>query len=669
MSPPELTIPGGLAFGGDYNPEQWPRQTWDEDLRLMREAGVTMVTVGVFAWAQVEPREGEFVFDDLDEVLDRLHRGGIAVDLATATASRPPWLSTRYPEILPVDRDGHRYWPGSRQTFCPSSPIVRRHQLMLVDRLATRYADHPALALWHVGNELGCHNAHCYCDVSAEAFRAWLMARYGDIVALNAAWGTAFWSQRYSDWSEVLPPRRTSTFGNPTQELDFWRFSSDEIVASLVAERDVLHARTPGIPVTTNLLQDLKHVDGFALGRACDLVSIDHYLLAKIPDSHVDLALAADFARGAARGAPWLLMEHSTSAVNWQGVNGAKMPGELRRNSLAHVARGSDGALFFQWRASASGAEKFHSAIVPHAGTDSRVWRESVELGRDLEALDEIRGSRVDAPVALVVDWHAWWASELSAHPSSELKYLDVLRDVHSAFWRLGVTADVVHPTDDLSRYSLVVVPTLYVVDDPTITAIDHYVHKGGRILVSYFSGITDVNDRVRLGGYPGAFADLLGVRMEEFCPLPIGGTTQLSDGAIGTLWTERGRVTTASVLASFVDGPAAGSPAVTRVDAGFGAAWYVATRLEPGGWERFLDSILQECRIAPTAPGAPAGLEALRRRNRSGASWLFLLNHRPEPATVPADGCDLLTGVEVDGEITVPPGGVAVIRESQPRS
>jgi beta-galactosidase len=654
-----------LPFGGDYNPEQWPRAVWDEDVRLMQEAGVSMVTLGVFAWAWLEPAEGTYAFEDLDAMLDLLHRGGIAVDLATATASPPPWLSRLYPEILPVDQDGRRLWPGSRQTFCPSSPIVRERQLALVEQLAKRYGEHPAVALWHVGNELGCHNAHCYCDVSAAAFRAWLESRYSDLDKLNKAWGTSFWSQRYYDWAEVFPPRRTAAFANPTQQLDFWRFSSDELVGSLVAERDLLRQLTPAVPITTNLmLAHFKAVDGFALGRACDLVSNDHYLRAEDTENEVDLALGADLTRGVARGETWLVMEHSTSAVNWQPRNVAKLPGELRRNSLAHIARGSDGAMFFQWRAAVAGAEKFHSALLPHAGTDSRIWRESVELGRNVAAISEVRGSRVDAAVAIVVDWEAWWACELDAHPSIDLRYLDTVRDIHAALWRKGITADFVHPTDDLAAYRAVFVPSLYLVRHETSEALAAYVMAGGRLVVTYFSGIADEDDHIASGAYPSAFATLLGVRIEEFCPLPEGGRVSLSDGSSGTVWSERGRTTSATALATFADGPAVGSPALTRVQAGEGKAWYVATRLDADSWDRLVAGVADDAGVGPVVPDAPVGVEAVRRRD-GDRSWLFLLNHGEDDVTIAADGVDLLTAQGVSGRITVPAGGVAVIRET----
>ena len=274
-----------LAFGGDYNPEQWPSQVWEDDVRLMREAGVNLVTVGVFSWALLERSPGEFSFDWLDEVIDLLHAAGIKVDLATATASPPPWLSRRHPEMLPVRADGTTLWPGGRQAFCPSSPVYREHALRLCRAMAERYGGHEALALWHVSNELGCHNALCYCDVSAQAFRDWLVARYGEIDRLNDAWGTAFWSQHYASFDEVLPPRVAPNFPNPTQQLDFRRFSSDQLLANFVAERDVLRELSPSVPVTTNfmVMHKVRDMDYFAWAPEVDLVSNDHYVRPRTP--------------------------------------------------------------------------------------------------------------------------------------------------------------------------------------------------------------------------------------------------------------------------------------------------------------------------------------------------------------------------------------------------
>jgi beta-galactosidase len=660
---PSLTPqPAGLLYGGDYNPEQWPERVWEEDVRLMREAGVNLVTVGVFAWAWLEPEPGRYEFGWLDRVLELLRRNDILVDLATATASPPPWFSHRYPRSLPVDRDGRRLSYGSRQSFCPSSPEYREAARHLVEQLAARYHDHPALGMWHIHNEYGCHNLTCYCDVSATAFREWLRNRYSDLATLNTAWGTAFWSQRYTDWAQVLPPRATTALSNPAQALDFRRFCSDALLMLCIAEREVLRQMSPGVPATTNFMAGMfTGLDYWKWARTLDFVSTDHYLLGANHEPHADLAHAADLARSLGGGKPWLLMEHSTSAVNWQPRNYAKAPGQLLRNSLTHVAHGSDGALFFQWRASRSGAEKWHSAMLPHAGRDSRVWREVVGLGAALRRLAPVASSTVDAQVALILDYPSGWAAEAPAQPSVDMTTFEEVRRWYGALWRAGITVDFAPPRAELSRYQAVFIPALYLVSDADAASLASYVDGGGTVLIGPYSGVVDEADRVRPDGYPGAFTDLLGVRIEEFHPLPAGETVKLSGGSVGRIWRELGRSTGAEVLESYVDGPVAGAPAVTRN----GRAWYVGTRLDNGSLDRLVGQVCAAAGVAPVLAAHPPGLEAVRRRHADGRAYLFLINHAGTAATVAASGTDLLTGDEHPGEVTVPPGGVVVLRSS----
>ncbi len=656
-----------LCFGGDYNPEQWTSDVWRADVELMRQAHVNLVTVGVFSWAHLQPEPDRYEFGWLDEVLDLLAEHEIAVDLATATASPPPWFSQAYPESLPVDRYGRRQWYGSRQEYCPSSPRYREAALALVEQLARRYAQHPALALWHVNNEYGCHTPRCYCDVSAEAFRNWLRQRYVDIDVLNEAWGTSFWSQRYGNWSQVFPPRATPAANNPTQELDFRRFSSDALLDLYLAERDVLQRLAPGTPITTNFMPaHFDVVDYWQWAPELDVVSTDHYLLAAEADNQVSLAFAADLTRGLAGGA-WLLMEHSTSAVNWQPRNAAKAPGQLARNSLGHVARGSEGAMFFQWRASQAGSEKWHSAMVPHAGTDTKVWREVCGLGDVLHRLGEVAGSTVDADVALVFDYPSGWAQEAANQPSADMSCFTEIRRWYAALWRAGITTDFAHPSQDLSRYRAVFVPSLYLLSDADAANLKSYVDGGGTLLVGAYSGIVDEHDHVRLGGYPGALGDLVGVRVEEFFPLLAGESVALSDGGTGTVWTELAAATTATVLATFAQGPVAGAPAVTRNAYGDGTAWYTGTRLAEPDLARLLGELCQRAGVRPVLGDAAeigAGLEAVRRRHADGGSYLFLLNHGGSAVTVPATGVDLASGADVGKAVTVPAGGVAILRE-----
>jgi beta-galactosidase len=649
----------GVALGCDYNPEQWSPDVWREDVALMREAGVGFVTLGVFSWALLQPSPDTWDFGWLDEVVGLLHDGGIAIDMATATAAPPPWLTTAHPEILTVDRTGATLWPGSRQSWCPSSPVFREHALALVERMVTRYGGHPAVRMWHVSNELGCHNGRCWCDVSAAAFRRWLADRYGDVDALNAAWGTAFWSQHYTGFDEVLPPRITPAVPNPTHELDFARFSSDELLAYHRAERDVLR-RSTDRPVTTNFMvsSHQNEQDYFAWAPDQDVVSQDHYLDARLAHPRSEQAFTDDLTRGVA-GGPWMLMESATSAVNWQPVNVAKRPGELLLDSLRHVARGADTVGFFQWRASVAGGEKFHSALVPHAGADSARFREVVGLGAALASLGDVAGRPVTADVALLWDWNAWWACDLASHPSQELQYVDAVHRWHKAVTDLGATADVVHPSADLSGFRLVIVPTLYLCDDRVEPALRGVAERGGHVLVTYFSGIVDGNDHVRLGGYPGAFRDLLGVRVEEFAPLAPGASVALDDGSRADLWTEVLTTRGAEVVASYTDGPLPGTAAITRsVRSSGGTAWYVATRLDEAATSALADRITREAGVHRLDEARP-GVEVVRR-----GPYAFVLNRSDSEVTVPASGRDVLTGTDHHGKVTVAPGSVAVVRE-----
>jgi len=664
-----LSVDGtpAFGFGGDYNPEQWHPSVWQEDVALMKVAGVNLVSIGIFSWALLEPSEGRYEFGWLDDVLDLLEESGIRVDLANASASPPPWFSHRYPQSLPVTANGVRLGYGSRQAFCASSPEYRRAAAALTTEIAKRYASHPAVVMWHVHNEYGCHNQPCYCEVSGAAFQRWLERKYDDIDALNEAWGTAFWSQHYYRFDEITPPRQSGTFVNPTQVLDFARFSSDELLDCYRAEADILRAHSP-LPVTTNFMGFSmgldRPIDYWAWADHMDLISNDHYLVAEDPRNFQELAMGADLVRGLASGGPWVLMEHSTSAVNWQPRNIAKRPGELRRNSFQHIARGADAALFFQWRAAKAGSEKFHSALLPHAGTDSRVWREVVELGADLAAISEIVGSRVHgAAVAIIHDTDARWASELDSHPTIDASLLNETRLWHDALYRLGVTTDFRRSTDDLSSYGLVVVPMHYLMTDAGADSLGSFVENGGTVVITYQSGIVDEDDHIRLGGYPGAFLSLTGTRIEEFYPLHEGEAVELTRYGSGRVFSELGRSLTSEVLAEFAAGPTAGSPAITRNRVGTGTVYYVGTSLSPSGARELVTEILTASSI-PVPQKSGDDMEIMRRSDGT-RTWLFAINHGSADAVVTVDGVDLLTGAATEGTLTVSSGGVAVVRET----
>ncbi|XVU30077.1 beta-galactosidase [Actinoplanes sp. CA-054009] len=612
MTPRWLRTGSRIEYGADYNPEQWPREVWDDDVRAMREAGVTIVSLAIFSWARIEPADGRYDFAWLDEVMDLLHANGISVDLATATASPPPWLTTAHPEILPVNHEGQVLWQGGRQHWRPTSPVFREYALRLVRTMAQRYADHPALVAWHVSNELGCHNIYDYSDDAAQAFRVWLRNRYGTVEALNEAWGTAFWAQRYGEWDEILPPRLAASFPNPTQQFDFKRFSSDVLKDYLRAEKEILRELTPDVPVTTNfmVMGETKGMDYADWASEVDFVSNDHYRLPGA-QSLDELSFSANLTGNIAGGRPWFLMEHSTSAVNWQPVNLAKRPGELSRDALTHVAHGADAVCYFQWRQSRAGAEKYHSGMVPHAGTDSQLFRDVVALGSRLRDLSYVQGKRrTPAKAAILFDWESWWASEQDSHPTELLRYRQEALDWYTTFLDLGVRVDVLPASASFDGYDLVVAPILHVMPSSLASRLTSFVENGGHLVATYFSGIVDENDHVWLGGYPGPLRDLLGLRIEEFAPLLAGDTVALSDGLEGTLWSDRIDLVdpATEVLATYKTGDYAGRPAVTRRAAGKGSASYVSTKLAPNALAPLLKDLAGRAGVVSELPSELRG-------------------------------------------------------------
>lgn len=651
----------GIAFGGDYNPEQWPREVWADDIALMLDAGVTLVSIGIFSWALIEPREGEFDFGWLDNVIEMLSKAGIGVDLGTPTASPPAWFWSRYPEARPMTREGVSLGVGSRGMASPSSPEYAAATVRIVTALAERYGRHPAVKLWHVHNEYGAPVSECYSDHSVRAFRSWLQDRYGELDAVNAAWGTAFWGQRYGEWHEIDAPRISATTSNPSQRLDFARFTNSALLANFRRERDILHRLSPGVPVTTNFMAtNCLAVDYWTWASEVDIVANDHYLKAEREDSHILLSMDADLVRSLAAGRPWLLLEHSTSAVNWQPRNLAKAPGELARNSMQHFARGADGIMFFQWRASRSGAEKFHSAMVPHGGAGTRVFQETAALGAELAAIAEARGSVVEARVAILWDWESFWAQDLEWRPSIDLDHRRQIETFYERLWLDGITCDFAHPESDLSGYSLVLAPSLYLVSPQARQNLENYVSGGGVFVASYFSGIVNESDTVFAGEMPGGLHAVLGIAIQEFGPLRADQRVELTGGLWGTVWTDDIQLAGATNEVSYVDGPMAGKPAITRNGFGSGSAWYLSTEFDVDQLRRVLAGPLAEAHIEAGAESL-AGVERVVRHG-PGVTFTTVINHTGAAVSLEHLGVPISTAIEGDPSV-LPGGAVRVFR------
>ncbi|MEU7281676.1 beta-galactosidase [Streptomyces sp. NPDC045431] len=646
---------GRLLFGGDYNPEQWPEETWADDVRLMRAAGVNSVTVGVFSWARLEPRPGARDFGWLDRVMDLMHAHSVGVVLATPTASPPPWMGARHPETLPRDEDGRTVWWGSRQQFCPSSPVYRRYAAAITEDLAQRYGAHPALTMWHVNNEYG---THCWCDGTARHFRRWLRARHRTLDALNEAWGTAFWSQRYDSWEEIIPPRRAPYLRNPAQELDFKRFTSDALLECFTAERDIVARHTPHIPVTTNLMPFWSGLDGWTWAGREDVVSVDVYPDPKDPYGGQYNAMIGDLTRSQAGGGPWMVMEQAAGPVNWRAVNQPNPRGLNRLLSLQSVAHGADAVCYFQWRQSRQGAEKFHSGMVSHAGERGRAFQEVRRIGAELSRLGEVTGSRTEPGVAVLHDWNSWWAGQQGGRPSSEVDYAEVVRAWHRALWEAHLPVSFAHPEHDLAGFPMVVVPHLYLLTDAAVDNLVAYARDGGTLVSGFLTGVADEDDRVREGGMDARLRALFGIgTVHEWWPLDRGETV-VCDGFDGTLWSEELTADGGEVVSAYRGGELDGLPAVLRR----ATAWYVSTLPAPPALRDLLAAVAAGAGVRPVLEGLPAGVEAVRR-----GELLFVLNHGREPVTVTVPGAfrEVLTGAAVSGSLHLERYGVAVLRKA----
>ncbi|WP_329333629.1 beta-galactosidase [Streptomyces sp. NBC_00663] len=662
---------GRIPYGGDYNPEQWPQDVWDEDHRLFGQAGIDTLTVGVFSWSLTQPAEETYDFTVLDRILDRAAAEGRQVCLATGTAALPPWLARKYPEVNRTDFEGRRHRYGQRHNFCPSSPAYRRLSTAMSGHLAERYADHPALLAWHINNEYG---GVCYCGLCADAFRNWLRDQYGTLDALNDAWWTTFWSHRYTDWAESEPPSAlTEHWRGPDHTafqgitLDYFRFTTDALLGCFLAEKEAIRSHDPETPVTTNFMGMFRPLDYHRWAPHLDFASWDSYPPLDAPPTWP--ALAHDLMRGLKDGAPFWVMEQTPSTTACRDVNPLRRPGELRLATFQALAHGADAALYFQLRASRGACEKYHGAVIGHAGRDdTRVFREVADLGRELHLLgDATLGARTPARTALLFDWDSWWALEISDGPSRLVKYQEVVHAYYRAAREAGADVDVVPQSADLTAYDVVLAPVLHLVKGDLAGRLEAVAARGGTVLTTFLSGRADAHDRAFLADVPGPLAPLMGVRVDEWDARPPEVTQPIPElGTEARLVFEIVQPRGAEPVATYGSDFYAGTPAVTRNAFGKGEGWYVATALDQPGVDQVIRRILARHDLLGPYADHPA-VETATRVAPDGTRLLFVLNHAPEPAHLTAltTATDLLTGKRIEqGEpLSLDPLGVAVLR------
>lgn len=669
-----------ILYGGDYNPNQWPKEIIKEDMKLFKIANINIVTLPVFSWALLQPDEDTYNFEWLDDILNLLEENNISVCLATSTAVQPSWMSRKYPEMLPVDFDGRRRKFGGRVKFCPNSKKYREFSVKLATKLAERYKDYDNIALWHIGNE---YDNYCYCDYCKEEFIEWLKKKYTTLDNLNTAWNNNFWGHTLYSWDEVTVPSGLSEMWYGQDKvctnfqgiaLDYNRFMSDSILGCYLGEYEVIKKITPNIQITTNLMGTFKPLDYFKWAEYMDVISWDNY--PAYGDEPAIVAMRHDLMRSLKGGQPFMLMEQSPNQQNWQPYNTIKRPGELRLQSYQTLAHGADSIMFFQMRQSIGACEKYHGAIISHTGNENtRIFNDCKSLGEEFQSLgDSILDSRFDSKVAIMFDWDNWWAVEFSSGPSVELKYIPQIEKYYKGFHNKNIPVDFVRPTDDLSKYDVIVAPVLYMLKENVADNIKAFVSGGGTFITTFFSGYVDENDRVKLGGYPSELRDLLGIWVEELdaLPLEMNNSIQMKNKLSGfdseytcNMLFDIINLEGAEALALYGNDFYSDSPVITRNNYGNGNAYYIGSNPE----DRFIDDFINyldskhslslEFEIQP-------GVE-ITKRIKDNTVIFFVLNHNDEQISLNLKDklfINLLTKEKVAHNLIVNSRDVAILEK-----
>jgi len=648
-----------VPYGGDYNPEQWPEEVWEEDMRLFKKAGIDTVTLNVFSWASLQPSEDEYDFDKLEKIVKLVTDNDMNIIMATSTAAHPAWMAKRYPDVLRTDYEGRKRKFGGRHNSCPNSPTYRKYSARLASRLADKFKNQKNIIAWHISNEYG---GECHCERCEEAFRKWVQEKYKTIYNVNKAWNTSFWGHTFYDFDEIVTPNALSEefmmgYRPHTDfqgiSLDYRRFMSDSILECYCIERDEVKKVIPDAYVTTNLMEFYKPLDYAKWAKEMDFVSWDSY---PQPDyTPQKTAMGHDLMRGIGDGKPFALMEQTPSVTNWQPYNALKRPGVMRLLSYQAMAHGADTVLFFQMRRSIGACEKYHGAVIDHVGTsETRVFREVSELGRELKELGKKTiGMTTKSDVAVMFDWDNWWSVEYSAGPSNDLYYRDQITKYYEAIRKMNINVDIVSQDSDLSKYKVVIAPVLYMIKSDLDQRIRSFVENGGSFVTTFFSGYVQENDLVITGGYPGKLRDILGIWVEETDAYPEGKNNSFS---------YHGRRYPAKTLCDLIHLEGAkmlddygyledfyqGMPVVTSKKLGGGRAYYVATESDMDFYSAFLSDVLSKAGVHKVM--YTSGDVEVTSREDEDRKMLYILNHGDGEGIyeLPEDGVELISGIEL---------------------
>lgn len=681
-----------MHFGAAYYPEHWvyplagtpedPESQWKRDIELMLAAGMNVVRMGEFSWGLIEPEEGRFDFGWLRRAADLLHQSGIQVVLSTPTAAPPLWLTRKHPEILPLNEWGLRRNEGTRRAFCVSSDVYWDYAKKAVRALAGEFANHPGLIAWQVDNGVGRHKTESSFNEEARRdWQSWLKAKYETIERLNDWMGLRFWGQVASDWKQVPMPMAAPAVHNPALVLDWMRFSSDTNVAFVRMQAEQLREITPQVPVTTNLRAFACNFDYFDMAEALDFVSIDSD--AAIQSKSAEIACSIDFlksikkeeirAPGGNQTGFWV-MEQKAGQVNWQDVNAPVRPGVVRLFTYQLVSRGADAVLYFRWRQSRIGSEQFYGGVVTHDGRgDNRMYREVQQIGQEIKRLaPALKGTRVVADACIVFSHENDWSLQQPMQPNRHFRLKDHLILYYTALHDRNMAVDFARPSDDLSRYKLVIAPSLHLLSGGETDRLKLYVHNGGTLVGTFNSGLVDEHHMAPDNGFPHDLTDLFGLEVLEFDVLPPGEENHLTfKGSFPTshlhpaqIWCDVIEPKGCQPLAVYSRDFYSGRPAITMNSFGQGKAIYVGTQSHQSFYYDLIVWVRQQLHLHPLLK-VPDTVEVSMRQNDQRKIY-FLLNHQNSPVRIQfyKPMHDLLTEKTVSGNLDLPAHGVLVLDE-----
>lgn len=671
-----------FLHGGDYNPDQWLDypEVIKEDVRLMKLAHCNTVSINIFGWSAIEPEEGKYTFEWLDDIMNNCEKNGTHVILATPSGARPAWMSQKYPEVLRVNSDRTKNLHGQRHNHCFTSPVYRKKTSNINRMIAERYKDNKALIMWHISNEFG---GECHCELCQEAFREWLKKKYNnDLNKLNQQWWTGFWSHKFTDWSQIESPSEKGEMFVHGHNLDWKRFVTYQTIDFYKNEIAPLREITPDVPVTTNFMGTYTGLDYWKFAKEVDVVSWDNY-----PSWHndfestaylaSDIAFVHDINRSLKNGQPFLMMESTPSLVNWQPVSKIKRPGMHMLSSMQSIAHGSDSVLYFQWRKGRGASEKFHGAVVDHCGHENtRVFREVTEVGKTLEKIKEVQGSRIKSDVAVIYDWENRWAiDDAQALKKNKKFYEETCKDHYRAFWKKGVSVDIIDMDCDFSKYKLVVAPMLYMIRPGVAERIEEFVNNGGTFVTTYWSGLVNENDLCFLGGFPGPLRKLTGIWSEEIDSLYDSDRNYMNINNIDGLksiyevkdYCDVIHAETAKVLATYKDDYYKDMPCLTVNDFGKGKAYYIAARTGMDFNDDFYGKLIKELGLNNAIDAVlPEGVTVTERSNGEN-DYIFVMNFSEEDKTVDfgnAEYYDLVHDEKITGKVTLKKYEVRILKK-----